>query len=102
MALSVVAIAWPPRKRLERRPLALMWLVLGLFAGGRFLELFLRSDSGELALGVEIAQWASLLRLAVVAAAPADPRPPAHGGAHVQSRRTTDQRTASTCTWLRP
>jgi phosphatidylglycerol---prolipoprotein diacylglyceryl transferase len=67
IALLVFAIAWPLRKRLERRPLALMWLVLGLFAVGRFFEFFLRSDSGDLALGLEIAQWTSLLLLAVVA-----------------------------------
>jgi phosphatidylglycerol---prolipoprotein diacylglyceryl transferase len=66
LALLVFAIAWPLRKRL-RRPLALMWLVLGLFAVGRFFEFFLRSDSDDLALGLEIAQWTSLLLLAVVA-----------------------------------
>jgi phosphatidylglycerol---prolipoprotein diacylglyceryl transferase len=68
IALVVFAIAWPLRKRLERRPLALVWLVIGLFAVGRFLEFFLRSDSADLALGLEIAQWTSLLLLAVVAA----------------------------------
>ena len=67
IALVVFAIAWPLRKRLERRPLALMWLVLALFAVGRFFEFFVRSDSDDLALGLEIAQWTSLLLLAVVA-----------------------------------
>jgi phosphatidylglycerol:prolipoprotein diacylglycerol transferase len=68
IALVVFAIAWPLRKRLERRPLALMWLVIGLFAVGRFFEFFVRSDSADLALGLETAQWTSLLLLAVVAA----------------------------------
>jgi phosphatidylglycerol:prolipoprotein diacylglycerol transferase len=62
----VFAIVWPLRKRL-RRPLALMWLMLALFAIGRFFEFFLRSDSADLALGLEIAQWTSLLLLAVAA-----------------------------------
>ena len=82
LGLVVFAIAWPLRKRLERRPLALMWLVIGLFALGRFLEFFVRSDSANLALGLEIAQWTSLVLLAVAGAGawltlgrPA-PRPP--------------------------
>jgi phosphatidylglycerol---prolipoprotein diacylglyceryl transferase len=68
IALVVFAIAWPLRKRLKR-PLALMWLVLGLFAVGRFFEFFVRSDSADLALGLEIAQWTSLVLLAAVAVA---------------------------------
>jgi phosphatidylglycerol---prolipoprotein diacylglyceryl transferase len=64
---TVFAIAWPLRKRL-RRPLALMWLVMALLALGRFFEFFLRSDSADLALGLEIAQWTSLALLAVAAA----------------------------------
>jgi phosphatidylglycerol---prolipoprotein diacylglyceryl transferase len=66
IAAIVFAIAWPLRKRLKR-PLALMWLVIALFAAGRFFEFFLRSDSADLALGLEIAQWTSLLLLAVAA-----------------------------------
>jgi phosphatidylglycerol---prolipoprotein diacylglyceryl transferase len=67
IAAIVFAIAWPLRKRLKR-PLALTWLVIALFAVGRFFEFFLRSDSADLALGLEIAQWTSLLLLAVAAA----------------------------------
>lgn len=63
----VFAIAWPLRKRLQR-PLALMWLVVALLATGRFFEFFRRSDSADLALGLEIAQWTSLLILAIAAA----------------------------------
>jgi prolipoprotein diacylglyceryltransferase len=64
----VFAIAWPLRKGLEPRPLALTWLVLALLAIGRFFEFFLRSDSADLALGFEIAQWTSLGVLAIAAA----------------------------------
>ncbi|MGH2763928.1 MAG: prolipoprotein diacylglyceryl transferase [Thermoleophilaceae bacterium] len=67
IGLVVFAIAWPLRKRL-RRPLALMWLVIALLALGRFFEFFLRSDSDDLALGLEVAQWTSLALLAVAAA----------------------------------
>jgi phosphatidylglycerol---prolipoprotein diacylglyceryl transferase len=63
----VFAIVWPLRKRLPR-PLSLMWLMLALFATGRFFEFFLRSDSADVALGLEVAQWTSLVLLAVVAA----------------------------------
>ena len=66
IAAIVFAIAWPLRKRLKR-PLSLMWLVIALFAVGRFFEFFVRSDSADLALGLEIAQWTSLLLLAVAA-----------------------------------
>jgi len=63
----VFAIAWPLRKRLQPRPLALTWLVLALLAIGRFFEFFLRSDSADLALGLEIAQWTSIALLVVAA-----------------------------------
>src|SRR5919106_1800516 len=63
----VFAIAWPLRKRLQPRPLALTWLVIALLATGRFFEFFLRSDSADLALGLEIAQWTSIAILIVVA-----------------------------------
>jgi phosphatidylglycerol---prolipoprotein diacylglyceryl transferase len=63
----VFAIAWPLRTRLETRPLALTWLVLALLAVGRFFEFFLRSDSADLALGLEIAQWTSVAILLVAA-----------------------------------
>jgi len=67
IAALVFGIAWPLRKRLTQ-PLALMWLVIALFAVGRFFEFFLRSDSADLALGLETAQWTSLVLLAVAAA----------------------------------
>src|SRR6266545_2444108 len=51
LALAILAVVWPLRNRI-RTPLMLVWLVLGLFTAGRFLEFFLRSDSPQLALGL--------------------------------------------------
>ena len=65
LALAIFAIIWPLRHRL-RRPVDLAWLALGLFAAGRFFEFFLRGDSPELALGLNNAQWTSLVLLVVV------------------------------------
>jgi phosphatidylglycerol:prolipoprotein diacylglycerol transferase len=94
LGLVVFAIAWPLRRRLERWPLALMWLVIGLFALGRFFEFFVRSDSEDLAVGLEVAQWTSLALLAVAAAGAwltlgrgRLPRPPPPGRAARRQRR---------------
>lgn len=96
IAAIVFAIAWPLRGRLGR-PLALMWLVIGLFAVGRFLEFFLRSDSAELALGLEIAQWTSLGLLFVAAAgAWLTLRRPRTGGARAVGRSGARRRPPST------
>ncbi len=65
LATAIFAVVWPLRERF-RRPMDAMWLVLGLFAAGRFGEFFLRSDSPQLALGLNNAQWVSLALLAVV------------------------------------
>lgn len=66
LALVIFTIVWPLRHRLLR-PLNMTWLVLGLFSAGRFAEFFLRSDSPQLALGLDNAQWTSLgLLVAVV------------------------------------
>ena len=62
LALIVFALVWPLRKRLPR-PGDVAWLVLALFAVGRFLEMFARRDSPELALGLDNAQWTSLVML---------------------------------------
>jgi prolipoprotein diacylglyceryltransferase len=48
------------RRRL-RRPTAMTWLVIALLSVGRFVEFFARSDSKTIALGLETAQWTSLL-----------------------------------------
>jgi phosphatidylglycerol---prolipoprotein diacylglyceryl transferase len=67
LALIVLAIVWPLRERMPR-PGDVAWLVLALFAIGRFLEMFVRRDSPELALGLDNAQWTSLgMLIAVVA-----------------------------------
>jgi len=63
---TVFAIVWPLRHRL-RRPTAITWLVIGLLATGRFIEFFVRSDSETLGLGLETAQWTSLVLIALAA-----------------------------------
>lgn len=63
----ILTVIWPLRHRLAR-PGDLAWLVLGLFATGRFFEFFLRSDSPQLALGLSNAQWTSIALLAAVLA----------------------------------
>ena len=65
LATAIFAIVWPLRHRL-RRPGDLAWLVLGLFAAGRFFEFFLRGDSTQLALGLSNAQWTSVVLLMIV------------------------------------
>lgn len=67
LAAAIFAVIWPLRHRFQR-PGDLAWLVLGLFAAGRFFEFFLRGDSPQLALGLNNAQWTSLVLLVVVIA----------------------------------
>ena len=67
LAIAIVIAIWPLRHRLAR-PGDLTWLVLGLFAVGRFFAFFLRSDSPQLALGLSNAQWTSIALLAVIVA----------------------------------
>jgi len=62
LAAAIFAFVWPLRHRLRTKT-SLVWLVLVLFAGGRFIEFFLRSDSPALALGLSNAQWTSLALL---------------------------------------
>jgi phosphatidylglycerol:prolipoprotein diacylglycerol transferase len=64
LALTILAIVWPLRDRL-RQPGAMLWLVIGLYALGRFAMFFVREDSELLALGLNGAQWTSLLLIAV-------------------------------------
>lgn len=63
LAGLIFAIVWPLRNRL--RAGSLTWLVVALFSLGRFFEFFARSDSPELALGLNNAQWTSLGLLAI-------------------------------------
>jgi phosphatidylglycerol---prolipoprotein diacylglyceryl transferase len=67
LAATIFAVVWPLRHRFGR-PGGLAWLVLGLFALGRFFEFFVRSDSPQLALGLNNAQWTSLALLFVAVA----------------------------------
>lgn len=60
----IFAIVWPLRHRL-RRPTEIMWLVITLFGLGRFVEFFARSDSDTAALGLNSAQWTSLVIMAI-------------------------------------
>lgn len=62
LAALIFAVVWPLRHRLPRVG-DLAWLVLGLFAVGRFFEFFTREDSAELALGLSNAQWTSVAML---------------------------------------
>ena len=58
LGIAVFAVVWPLRHSF-RRPFVLTWLVVGLLAAGRFVEFFFRSDSDEVALGLNSAQWTS-------------------------------------------
>lgn len=62
LALLILAVVWPLRHRFQQ-PMRLTWLVLGLFAIGRFFVFFLRGDSPELALGLSNGQWTSIVLL---------------------------------------
>jgi phosphatidylglycerol:prolipoprotein diacylglycerol transferase len=68
IGLAVFAVIWPLRRRLVR-PTAMVWLVIGALATGRFFEFFVRSDSDTLALGLETAQWTSVALVAAAATA---------------------------------
>ena len=67
LAAAIFAIVWPLRHRLRHTGDA-VWLVLALFALGRFFEFFIRSDSPNLALGLSNGQWTSLALLAIAIA----------------------------------
>ena len=64
----MLAIVWPLRHRFER-PGALFWAVIALYSAGRFAMFFYRSDSDEVALGLNSAQWTSLALFVVAALA---------------------------------
>lgn len=60
IGLATFAIMLAFHRRLRRWPTAMIWLVIGLLASGRFIEFFARSDSATSALGLETAQWTSV------------------------------------------
>jgi phosphatidylglycerol:prolipoprotein diacylglycerol transferase len=66
IGLVTLAVVLALRHRL-RQPLAMVWLVFGLMSAGRFFEFFVRSDSGTVALGLETAQWTSIVLMLVAA-----------------------------------
>jgi len=66
LALAILAIVWPLRDRL-RRPRTMLWLVVGLYAVGRFAMFFVREDSETFAAGLNGAQWTSLVLVAAAA-----------------------------------
>ena len=67
LGLAIFAVVWPLRHKLRGR-LTFLWLVIALFAAGRFVEFFFRSDSAETTLGLATTQWTSLVILACAAA----------------------------------
>ena len=82
LALVLLAVVWPLRHRL-RRPAMLLWTVIALYSAGRFVMFFYRSDSQELALGLDETQWLSIGLVAIAAlgawwsarSSPGDERP---------------------------
>ncbi len=68
LGLAMLAVIWPLRHRF-RRPGLLFWTVIALYAVGRFAMFFYRSDSDEVGLGLNGAQWTSLVLLALAALA---------------------------------
>ncbi len=66
LGLTIFALVWSLRDRVRQRG-TLVWLVLALFATGRFFVLFVRSDPKG-ALGLANAQWTSIALLAIVLA----------------------------------
>ncbi len=67
IGMLIFATVWPLRHRFSFTG-QITCLVLGLFAAGRFVEFFFRSDSPDLILGLNNTQWISLAMLAVAVA----------------------------------
>jgi phosphatidylglycerol:prolipoprotein diacylglycerol transferase len=67
IGFTTFAVAFALHRRLRSRPTAMIWLVMGLLALGRFVEFFSRSDSATSALGLETAQWTSIGLMLVAA-----------------------------------
>jgi phosphatidylglycerol:prolipoprotein diacylglycerol transferase len=67
LGLLLFALLWPLRKRF-RTPGLLLATTVGLYAAGRFLIFFARSDSPHLALGLSSGQWISLGLIALTIA----------------------------------
>jgi phosphatidylglycerol---prolipoprotein diacylglyceryl transferase len=65
IGFGTFAIALALHQRLHAHPTAMIWLVIALMALGRFVEIFVRSDSATSALGLETAQWTSIALIVV-------------------------------------
>ncbi len=87
LALAIGVVAWTLRDRL-RHPGTMLWTVVGLYAAGRFVMFFYRSDSASVALGLDSSQWLSLLLVCVAGAGLA------HAG-RVERTRTSRRRASS-------
>lgn len=68
LGAAMLAVVWPLRHRF-RRPGVLFWTVIALYSVGRFVMFFYRSDSDDVALSLNGAQWTSLALLAIAAIA---------------------------------
>jgi phosphatidylglycerol:prolipoprotein diacylglycerol transferase len=67
LGLFIFFVMWPLRHKF-RATGQVAALALGLFSIGRFAEFFFRSDSPDLVVGLNNAQWVSLAMLAVAIA----------------------------------
>jgi phosphatidylglycerol:prolipoprotein diacylglycerol transferase len=68
LGLLMFALLWPLRDRF-RTPGLMLATVVGIYAAGRFVIFFARSDSPQLALGLSNGQWISLGLIALTIAA---------------------------------
>ncbi len=68
LGLAMLGVIWPLRHRFRRAGM-LFWAVIALYSAGRFAMFFYRSDSADVALSLNSAQWTSLALLAAAAAA---------------------------------
>jgi phosphatidylglycerol:prolipoprotein diacylglycerol transferase len=66
LALAILAVVWPLRRRF-RRPTMLLWAVVALYGTGRFVMFFYRSDADPAAVGLNVAQLESLALIAIAA-----------------------------------
>lgn len=64
LGAAMLAIIWPLRWRF-RTSGTLFWAVIALYSAGRFAMFFYRSDSDEVAFGLDTAQWTSLTLFAI-------------------------------------
>jgi phosphatidylglycerol:prolipoprotein diacylglycerol transferase len=65
LALAMLALLWPLRKRLGSRPGLLLATTVALYSLGRFAIFFVIRDTPVVALGLRQAQWTSLALVAV-------------------------------------